>query len=502
MVNVTFLNLTLPRDALNETLQLLNKTREGPVTVSNAPSLPLWLQNMLLTIYLLLLLLSLLLMAHYMYYARHARPINHDPPRGIPDLPLSIIIPVKNETADTIVKALRSLSAIPCPNAEVIVLSDDPPDKFEEIRKAVEEPGYKNVRALRRPNPVGYRGMAFNWVLERAGGEVLLFLDVDSIPPPDLCTRARAVGEREILFLGWDGYAPAKTPIASLQLFLYKYLLYYVSIIGRHNAGHPVFTLGSGFAVRKEFLKKIGGFCNCTADDYDISMKAYIHGGRVVYSPGLPLYVEVPAGYEAFKKQYARWTYNSAYVLAEYLTHIFRLKMPASHKLSVFLNIVTHPLMILTTFAIMLAGIAMGYMGIILPPLHILVLQLALFIMAALQLVYVYRLAKQDGHGFAEVAGKLAKSASLLLVLSPYLTFYILLGFLKRGIRWYVTPKGLLGLRGGAWGPYEAATLATFTALFIYAVYKAYPILMLNAAFLLVVSLYVYLRIAVPSSRT
>ena len=501
MVNITFLNITLPRDALNETLQLLNKTREGPVTVSNAPLLPLWVQNSLLTIYTALLVLSIMLILHYIYYARHAKPLHYDPPRGASDLSLSIVIPVKNEDADTIIKALHNLAAIPCPNAEVVILSDDPPDRFEEIRKAVEALGYANVKTLRRPAPVGYKGEALNWVAERASGEVLLFLDVDSMPPPDLCARARAVGEREILFLGWDGYAPVNTPIASLQLFLYKYLLYYVSIIGRHNAKHPIFTLGSGLVIRRGFLRKIGGFCNCTADDYDISMKAYIHGGRVVYSPGPPVYVEVPAGYSAFKRQYARWTYNSAYVLATYLPHIFKLKMPTAHKLSVFLNIATHPLMILTTFAIMLAGVAMGYMGIILPPLHILILQLVLFIMAALQLVYVYRLAKQDGRNFAEVAGKLAKSAALLLVLSPYLAFYVLLGLLKRRIRWHVTPKGLLGLRGGAWGLYEAATLVAFTALLIYTVYKAYSILMINAAFLLTASLYVYLRIAAPSSR-
>jgi cellulose synthase/poly-beta-1,6-N-acetylglucosamine synthase-like glycosyltransferase len=96
------------------------------------------------------------------------------------------------------------------------------------------------------------------------------------------------VGEKEILFLGWDGYAPVETPIATLQLFLYKYLLYYVAILGRHNTGHPVFALGSGIAVRKSFLREISGFCNCAADDYDISMKAYVHGGRVVYSPGPP----------------------------------------------------------------------------------------------------------------------------------------------------------------------------------------------------------------------
>jgi len=501
VVNITFPNITLPRGLLNETLHILNKTRTEPITVSNAPAIPPWLQHTLLSAYFILLVFALLLMAHYIYYARHARPANYDPPPGEGRL-LSIIIPVKNESADTLLGALRRLSALSCTDAEIIVVSDDPPEKFEELRKAVEEAGIHDVKLLRRPNPVGYKGTALNWAAEQARGDVLLFLDVDSVPPPDLCTRARAVGEKEILFLGWDGYAPVETPIATLQLFLYKYLLYYVAILGRHNTGHPVFALGSGIAVRKSFLREIGGFCNCVADDYDISMKAYVHGGRVVYSPGPPVYVEVPAGFHAFKRQYARWTYNSAYILAKYLSQLLKLKMPAAHKLSILLNVVTHPLMILTTFAVMLAGVAMGYMGIIIPPLHILILQLALFITAALQLFYVYRLAKLDGHSFLKVAGKMAKSAGLLLILSPYLTFYVLLGLLKRRIRWYTTPKGLAALRGGAWGPYEAATAAVFAALLATAVYMGNVIFATSTAFLLTVALYVYVQMAMSSSRS
>jgi hypothetical protein len=180
---------------------------------------------------------------------------------------------------------------------------------------------------------------------------------------------------------------------------------------------------------------------------------------------------------------------------------MFKLKMPIAHRLSIFLNVVTHPLMIITTFAMMLAGIAMGYMGVILPPLYILILQILLLGTAALQLFYVYKLAKQDGYRLFEVAKKLTSSAALLLALSPYLTFYVLLGLLKRRIKWYVTPKGLRALGKGALGPYEAGLAVVFAALLIYAAYKAYAILLINAAFLLTVTLYVSLRIAKPSSQ-
>ena len=500
MVNITFPTVTVPRNLINDTLQVLNKTREGPVTIPNAPVIPPWLQHALLSLYMALLVLSILLIAHYVFYARHARSDPQGPAGAPAEVPLSIIIPVKNEKPETVAEAVKRLGALQCPRAEVLIVSDDPPDVFEEVRRAVEALGMPNVKVLRRPTPRGYKGVALNWAAERAEGDVLVFLDVDSVPPPDMCQRARAVGEREILFLGWDGYAPVKTPVAQLQLFLYKYLLLHVAILGRHNTGHPVFALGSGIAVRREFFREVGGFCNCTADDYDISMKAYLHGGRVAYAPGPPVYVEVPAGYDAFKKQYARWTYNSAYLLAVYGAEIFKLKMPLAHRLSVFLNVATHPLMILTTFSIMLAGVAMGYMGIILPPLHILILQLALGVAALMQSYYVYKLAARDGYSFPAVAGRLITSGALLLALSPYLTLYVLMGLLKRRIRWHVTPKGLASVAGRL-GLYELGLAAALAALLAYALYISNWVLASSAAFLILAVLHALARVAIPSSQ-
>ncbi|MEM1733669.1 MAG: glycosyltransferase family 2 protein [Pyrobaculum sp.] len=497
MINISFINVTIP-PALNETLYILNKTREGPVTISNAPPIPQWIQDMFLLFYSVLLLLAILLMSHYIYYARHVEELVWDPPSNS-STPLSIIIPVKNENVEVIKNAVERLRGLVCENSEIVIVSDDPPEAFEKIKKALE--GLPNVKILRRPSPSGYKGTALNWAVEYAGGDVLLFLDVDSIPPVDICQRARSVGEREILFMGWDGYTPIKTPVGLIQLFLYKYLLYYVAIIGRHNTKHPVFALGSGIAIRKKFLKELGGFCNCTADDYDISFKTYLHGGRVAYAPGPPVYVEVPAGYTAFKNQYARWTYNSAYLLALYFTKIWKLKMPLVYKLSIFLNIATHALMILTTLATMAVGVAMGYMGILLPPLYILLLQSILFAIALIHTYYVYKLARRDGYRFWSVAGLLAKSTALLITLSPYLSFYVLLGILRRRIRWLVTPKGVSALMGGAWGLYEISTVAVLGSLLAAAVYSGNYIFVTNTLFLLTVFLYTYLRVAIPSSQ-
>ncbi|MFN3803984.1 MAG: glycosyltransferase [Pyrobaculum sp.] len=488
---------TINQDLFNKTVDVINKTLEGPVVLPNAPHIPLWLQNALLLAYMALLISSLLLISHYIYYARKTLLSPGDPPPPGGEK-LSIIIPVKNESIETIVGAVERLLSLRCQDVEILVISDDPPHYFQQIKNALGS--FPNVRVLRRPDPVGYKGVALNWAVEHAGGDTALFLDVDSMPPRDLCDRARAVGRREVAFLGWDGYAVVKTPIAKIQLFLYRYLLYHISILGRHLAGHPIFALGSGIAVRRDFLREVGGFCNCTADDYDLSIKAYIHGGRVAYLPGEPVRVEVPAGYQSFRRQYARWTYNSAYVLSRYAARLLKLPLPLSHRLSIAMNVATHPLMIVTTFATMATTLALGYAGVLLPPFYILALQAALVAAAFLQVVYVYKIAKRDGMHFLQVAGRFAQSATLLLALSPYLTFYVLLGLSRRRIRWHVTPKGL-GALGGGVGLYEIALAAVVTALAIYATYVQNLALLGNALFLLLVFLYAYLRVAIPSSQ-
>ncbi len=494
MVNVTFLNVTA---GINKTLNAINKTLQGPVLISNAPPVPRWLQDVFLSLYAMLLILAIVLVAHYIYYARVATLPSHNSPT-LHNRPTTIIIPIKNEKVETVVDIVRRIKSLNC-NAEILIVSDDPPQLYREIRDAIESLGVPNVRVLRRTNPIGYRGVAMNWAVQHARGEVLIFLDVDSVPPRDLCTRASVVGDREIVFLGWDGYATVKTPIANLQLFLYRYLIYHVSIVGRHLSKHPIFALGSGIVVRKQFLQEIGGFCNCTADDYDISAKAYLHGGRVTYVQGPPVLVEVPAGWYSFRKQYTRWTYNSAHVLSTYLIKLLKTPMSTVHKLSILLNIATHPLAVLTTFATIVTGLALGFMGVLLPPFYILILQLALAASAVVQTFYIYRIAKLDGYRFLEVGGKLAKSTAVLLTLSPLLTVYALLGFLRRGIKWHVTPKGLAALGGR--GLYELTIVAVLSLLTTAAVYLQNLPLFINSLSLLVISTYTYLAIVIPSSR-
>ena len=489
---------------VQEVLHLLNKTREGPVMAPNAPAVPEWLLHALLYAYTGLLALALLLAVHYVYYTRRAANPSPPPSRAAPSHDkLVIIVPVKGESVSTIVESVRRLAALECPNSEVLIVSDDPPEKFEETKKAVGALGLSNVKTLRRPNPAGYKGTALNWAVERASGQVLAFLDVDDLPPPDLCARARSVGENEIAFLGWSGYAPIKTPLAKLLLFLYKYLLYYTAIVGRYSAGHPILALGSGIAIKKEFFKRLGGFCNCTADDYDISIKAYLNGGRVAYLPGTPVYVEVPAGYNAFKRQYARWTYNSAYLLARYAVSILRqLKVSPAHRLSILMNVATHPLMVITAAASVAIGMIFGYLGMLLPPLHILALQLALFVVTMVHILRIYSIARRDGVGLRLVFSNFAKSGALLLTLCPYLTLYTILGLLGRRIKWRVTPKGASALEGGAWGPYEIVLIAALAAILAAAIYVGNFTLMASAAVPLAAVLYTLAFIAAQRVTT
>lgn len=137
------------------------------------------------------------------------------------------------------------------------------------------------------------------------------------------------------------------------------------------------------------------------------------------------------------------------------------------------------------------------------PPLPHLLNTLPLLGIAALaQVYYVYKLARRDGHSFVAVAGKLAKSAALLLVLSPYLALYVVLGALRRRIRWHITPKGLASVLSGRAGPYEIGLAAALGALFAYSLTTANPVFITNTAILLAAALYVLTKITSPPPRS
>ncbi|MGC8583574.1 MAG: glycosyltransferase [Thermoproteus sp.] len=451
-------------------------------------------------IYSVLLIFDLILIIQFIIYFRKVargaprlsppRLASADPP------PISFIVPVKNEPLEVIAAMLTRFSDVDYPRDlfEVLVVSDDEPGYFAKIKTLVDALARElgiDARAVRRTGGGRFRGSAFNWAAEVAKYDVLAFLDVDSKLPRDIARRiAEAVDERTLLFLGWDGYISLFTKLGKLLKFVYKYFLLYGAYLGRALSGDVLLALGSGIALRKDLLRRAGGFCDCVADDYDISLKVLLAGGRIVYDGGAPIMVEIPSTYFAFRKQFARWVFNSSYILRRYLVKVLRSDLPLRSKLSILLNVAQHPLLVTTAVFLPVVGLAAAYTGYIIPPLPVAALEAALAVATAVLLRYVVALARREGYSLTESLAIAAQNGVISLMIDITAFVYMLMGFFRSSITWRVTPKGSSQLAFRENFAPELVYTAAVAAVFVWALMAHMWIFALSALSLLAVLLY------------
>jgi len=162
---------------------------------------------------------------------------------------LSVIVPVHNGALQ-LSRCLDALRLADYDGFEVIVVDDCSTDNTPRI---VERFG---ARYLRTPHQMGPGG-ARNLGVERASGEIVVFVDADVVVPPD---ALRSIAERfaqdadlAALFGSYD-----ESPAWDDFLSQYKNLMHhYVHQVSREEA--VTFWAGCG-AMRREIFLQFGGF--------------------------------------------------------------------------------------------------------------------------------------------------------------------------------------------------------------------------------------------------
>lgn len=208
----------------------------------------------------------------------------------------SVIIPTYNEAGHirTAVEALEKQN-IPRNEIQIIVVDNGSKDTTVEIARRTHADKVI-VEAKQGTNIARQRGF------EESEGEIVAFLDADSIPPPDWLTRVKENLEREAVaavsgpydyhFKGWKklmDYLYTHCIFAYLDKILY--------FIFRKKAG---IIMGGNFAARREVIEQIGGLPPIIffGDDAAIAMLISRRVGRVLWNTNLKV-VSSPRRFES-----------------------------------------------------------------------------------------------------------------------------------------------------------------------------------------------------------
>jgi cellulose synthase/poly-beta-1,6-N-acetylglucosamine synthase-like glycosyltransferase len=362
---------------------------------------------------------------------------------------ISIIIAVKDEDPWILRRTLESCLAIQWPRdrVEILVVSDDPVERREELRKAVKDlqSGNEALKLIFREKPGGGGGQALNLAIKEAKGDIVLLLDVDTKPSPGMVRKAVEMintGCDAVVFR-WRGYYAYSSRLAKALSTAMEFIVGSL-YRGRSGLGYQVIPLGSGTAYRKDVILKVGGWdIGIVQDDYWMGIKLFGSGRRVCYCDDEHVDVMVTSTYKAFKIQQSRWSFGAVQAIKKGIKIISGSRAPLWKKV----ELVVYGLQYIPTIAIALSIYIYPILLIFhrgSDPIESILYIFALWLLVSMIYIvrYIQIVIKRQDLRLLEAIKRLGTSSAATSALSFHIAFSQIQGILFNKYRYVITPKG------------------------------------------------------------
>jgi biofilm PGA synthesis N-glycosyltransferase PgaC len=226
---------------------------------------------------------------------------------------VSVLIPAHNEER-VIGDALQAATAIDYPDCEVVVVDDGSTDGTRRIVEDFVRRG--KVRLIAKLQNEG-KAMALNDALPCLNGEIVLIMDADAEPVPDILTHMLPHFEnaRVAAVTGNPRVKNVDTFIARLQLIEFSSI---VSLLRRSQRiwGRIMTVSGVVAAFRKSALVDVGGFSpEMPTEDIELTWKLQKRFWDVRYEPRALVWMTVPSTLSGLVSQRRRWSRGLMQVL-------------------------------------------------------------------------------------------------------------------------------------------------------------------------------------------
>lgn len=218
---------------------------------------------------------------------------------------VSVIVPAYNEGV-VLEHCLDSLLATSYPRTEIIVVDDGSTDDTAEVLAAVAR-RHPRIRAVTQPN--AGKGAALNHGVALSSGDVLVFVDADSLFQPDTLQR---------MLEGFDdprvGAVCGDDRPVNLDRLLTR-LLTVLSHLGTGMVRRALSLLGclpivsgNAGAFRREVIAELGGFDTRTVgEDLELTWRVHRAGLQVRFAPRALVHAESPSTLGGLWRQRVRW---------------------------------------------------------------------------------------------------------------------------------------------------------------------------------------------------
>ena len=371
--------------------------------------------------------------------ARRPRPRERRAPWHEDHLPVvTVQLPVYNErhVVERLVDAACALEH-PRDRLEVQVLDDSTDDTTAraEARAVLWRARGVDVRVLRRGGRRGFKAGALAHGTRHARGELLLVLDADFVPAPDLLRRLLPpfrdprVG---MVQARWDHLNEDANALTRAQALLLDGH-FFLEHGARYAAGRFFNFNGTAGIWRRRCVESAGGWrADTLTEDLDLSYRAQMAGWRFVFLEDVGVPAELPERVGALEVQQRRWAQGGVQTARKVLPRLLRGPWPRAVKAEAVFHLcghLAHPLTValgLLLFPSAVARRALGLDGL-------LALDLALFALATGPFLGFYATAaRRRGRPWGRVLRGVPGALSTGIGLSASVTRAVLRG-LRRG---------------------------------------------------------------------
>ncbi|MEM2740911.1 MAG: glycosyltransferase family 2 protein [Nitrososphaeria archaeon] len=218
---------------------------------------------------------------------------------------ISIILPVYRN-GSCLNEILKSLSEDPYPEKEVIVIIDEPTKECLETLNNFSTINYfKIILNQKRKGKVN----ALNRGVEESSGELLLFLDSDICIPKDNRNFLGSLVEKAKSADVIDIKKEAEESSWLSKLIYYDYFSFtFSNWILIKETGSTLGLNGAAFAVKKDVVKKLGGFRKTIVEDLDFATRASYAGYKFSMLEDKKVTVRIDLNEKQWFRQRLRWS--------------------------------------------------------------------------------------------------------------------------------------------------------------------------------------------------
>jgi cellulose synthase/poly-beta-1,6-N-acetylglucosamine synthase-like glycosyltransferase len=232
---------------------------------------------------------------------------------------VTVVIPAFN-AENNLLETLQSISTQTLAVHQVIVICDGSSDHTWRITQSAKQEGLVHV-AIRNSRRLGVSASS-NKALLYATGELVLFVDSDTMLMPDAC-------EELVRRMDQGGYAAVSGNIgvrnvqASLWTALQQVEYMFGIDFGRSFSSlfDAISCLSGAMTIfQKDALMAVGGFSPGSGQDLEVTLRLRFFGYRIGFASRAWAYTHVPETGMALIKQRLRWTRDAIRI------HIFQYK--------------------------------------------------------------------------------------------------------------------------------------------------------------------------------